>query len=192
MAIELDTPRAAGLPVVKRTAIGEKYTGMLIRYQQRNVLKDGAPVLNDKGKPRQELVVTTMTIESTAPAGIGDHQEIPAQGDLVRVILRGRSFAEWIQQKNELGGPLQVGDVVEQITNSAQVYDANGKPMGKELTSQAEVAAVPRGRSVGVYGPVTLRRATAAEAALVAQAEAAYHNTAKGIVLDDAADLDPF
>ena len=110
----------------------------------------------------------------------------------MRVILRGRSFAEWIQQKNELGGPLQVGDVIEQITNSAQVYDANGKPMGKELTTQAEVAAVPRGRSVGVYGPVTLRRATAAEAALVAQAEQAYHATAKAIVLDDDADNDPF
>ena len=192
MAIELETPRTPGLPVVKRTAIGEEFVGMLIRKEQRNVLKDGDPVMNDHGKPKQELVLTVMTVSSTAPAGIGDHQQIPQSGEPVRLILRGKGFADWIQQVNDLGGPLQVGDVVTQLTESAQRYDANGKPTGKLITTQAELEAVPRGTSVGVYGPVTLRRSTAKEAALVAQAERLYHETAKAIVIEDDGDDAPF
>ena len=186
MAINLDTQRTPGLPVVKRTTIGEVLNSMIVRRQQRDVLKDGDKVINPRtGRPKQELVMTVMVLEgTTAPAGIKDSVGVPAPGDLVRVIFRGKSFADFIQEANNLG-QLQVGDVLTQVTDSAQAYDANGNSTGKPLTTQEEVdVALRRRQTVGVYGQLSLRRATAAEAAWVAKAEAAYHATSEAIPVD--------
>lgn len=176
MPITLDEPQGPRIPVMKRQRIGDTVTGAVVRTEQRDVLKDGQPALKDNGKPRQELVVTIVVLPGTTmPAGIGQDAvpAVPAAGDIARMILRGASFGQWIEAKNAMG-PLQVGDIVTQTLDHAQVYNAQGAPSGGKLTTQAEVDAVPRAQSVGVYGPLTLRRATAAEAQFVQMAEAEY------------------
>lgn len=163
------------IPVMKRQRIGERFIGCVVEPAQRDVMKDGAPVLKDNGKPRQEMVVRLIALPGTTmTAGIGqDPPAVPAPGDVVRVILRGASFGQWIEAKNTLG-QLHVGDVVEQVLDHAQVYSASGAPTGQKLTTQAELDAVPRGQSVGVYGPLTIRRAAPAEVDWVTRAEAEY------------------
>lgn len=179
MAITLDEPRSAGLPVVKRTAIGQSFIGAVVKFESRDRLKveNGVkvPVLKPDGKARQELVVTCVAMPgTTAPAGIGEHEAVPAPGEMVRLILKGKAFGDWIEAKGNLGRGIQVGDVVTQTTTTAQVYDAQGNPAGPELTTQEQVNAVPRGRSVGIYGPLTLTPAT--DPAWVEKAEQAYYS----------------
>lgn len=177
MPITLDEPTGPRIPVMKRQRIGDTVVGAVVRTVQRDVLKDGQPVLKDNGKPRQELVVTIVAMPGTTmPAGIGTDSPaaVPAAGDVCRMILRGASFGDWIEAKNGLGGQLQVGDIVTQTLDHAQRYDANGGKSGAQITTQAELDAVPRGQSVGVYGPLTLRRATPAEAQWVQAAEREY------------------
>ena len=196
----LDEPRAPGALVVKRTAIGQTTRIALVRFQQRDVLKKGEPVKNPKtGKNRQELVVTGVVMPGhDAPAALGDEHATPAPGEIVRVILRGGAFADWIKEKSALpasddaqAGQCKTGDVVEQITNTAQTYNQEGDATGKPLTTQAQVDAVPRGQSVGIYGPLTLRRSTAGESAWAAKADEAYHaGTSTTALADD--DGEPF
>ena len=162
--IVLEEPRAAGYPVVKRTMIGQVFKGSVLRAESRDRLKradDGTmiPIVKPNGKHAQELVVVCLTLPgTTAPVGLGDMEEVPEPGDMVRLILKGKSFGDWIDAKRALpGGSLGVGDVVTQTTESAQVYDAQGNPSGAEITAQADVAAArAKGRSVGIYGPLTL------------------------------------
>lgn len=182
MPIALEEERTPGLPVVKRTALGQKFNGAVIRVQQRDRLKkDDAtqqmvPVLKPSGKARQELVITCLVLPgTTAPVGLGDDEHVPDAEEIVRLILKGKSFADWIQVKNDLGRPVQVGDVVTQTTESAQAYDANGNASGAEITEQSAINSLPRGKSVGIYGPITLR-APKNGSEWVAKAEAAYHS----------------
>lgn len=176
MAIPLGEQYTPGHPVVKRTAIGQKFVGAVIDVERRNRTRrgdDGTTITLMKGdKPRQELVVTCLAMPGTdAPAGIGDDQGIPEPGATVRLILKGKSFADWIQAEKELGRQLQVGDTIKQRTNSAQVYDANGEPKGGQLTTQAEVDAVPRTATIGIYAELKLEPGTDE---WVEKAEAAY------------------
>jgi hypothetical protein len=176
MPISLDDGgRGPGLPVLKRTALGQIFVGALVKTEQRDVIKDGAPKLKDNGRPQQELVLTLLTMPgTTSPAGIGDSQGIPAPGDLVRMILRGASFGQWIEAK-KTHGQLAVGDIVGHVTEYGQAYDSDGKPTGGKLTTQAEVDAVPRQRTLGIYGTLTLTKPTPAQlATVVLEAEAAY------------------
>ena len=194
MAIALEGERKVGLPVVKRTAIGQKFYGAVVKVEQRDrQRKDDAtgamtPILKANGKAKQELVVTCMTLPgTTAPVGLGEDEHVPEPEDLVRLILKGKAFSDWIETKNDLGRPVHVGDVVTQITDRAQVYDAQGNPSGPELTDQASVNAVPRGRSVGIYGPVTLR-APKDGSPWTAKAETAYHSLSEPIVAEPESD----
>lgn len=163
--ITLEEPRAAGYPVVKRTALGQIFNGAILKAEQRDRLKRGddgnmKPIVKDNGKHAQELVVTCLTLPgTTAPAGLGEDENIPEPGDIVRLILKGKSFGDWIESKKGLpDGTVAVGDVVTQTTQVAQVYDAQGNPSGGEISDQATIdAARQRGRSVGIYGPLTLR-----------------------------------
>jgi hypothetical protein len=189
----------AGTPVVKRTAIGQTFKGCIINTQQRDVLKDGAPAMNERGKPRQELVIRCIVAPgTTAPAGIGDDVSVPAPGDEVRLILRGKAFADWIEGKRQLGGSPMWGDLVTQTTVVAQAYDANGKPKGGEIHNQAEIDALPRSTSVGIYGPLTLERTDehGPLAAYIAQAGARFNAYKNGerAAADTHADVsnDPF
>ena len=81
--------------------------------------------------------------------------------------------------------PRQVGDIVTLTSEWGQVYSAAGDPTGDKLTTQAQLDAVPRERSLGVYGSVAIRRATPAETEWVTAAETAYHAAQPVVVLDD-------
>ena len=177
MAIELDEPNnAAALPVIKRRRLGETFTGALVRFKQRDVMKDGEPVLKPNGNPRQELVVTLVTMPgSDMQVGLGDYQAEAKPGDLVRAILRGGGYGAWIEASNELKGRV-VGDVVTLTTEYGQAYDANGKPHGDRITTQAEVDKVPRSQALGLYGPISIRRAKDTESEWVDLAEEAYND----------------
>lgn len=181
MGISLEEERKPGLPVVKRTALGQTFNGAVVRVQQRDrqkkdeVTGEMMPILKPGGKARQELVVTCLTLPgTTAPVGLGDDEHIAGEAELVRLILKGKAFGDWIESKAALGRPVQVGDIVCQMTDRAQVYDAKGNPSGAEITDQATVDAVPRGRTIGIYGPITLR-APKDGSEWVARAEEAYH-----------------
>lgn len=177
MGIPLGEQYTPGHPVVKRTAIGQKFVGAVVNIERRDRTRKGddgvvRPVLKADGKPRKELVITCLTMPGTdAPAGIGDEQGIPEVGDTVRLILKGKGYADWIQAERDLGRQLQVGDVVKQRTTSAQVYDADGDPKGGLLTTQAEVDQVPRNQTVGIYGELKLEPG---EGEWIDRAEAAY------------------
>lgn len=196
--ITLDEPSRERDPILKNRRLGESATIALVKFEQRDVLKDQngelRPVLKSNGKPRQELVVTGVVISTDMVAGIGGEEAVPAPGDRVRKILRGRTFGDWIEATNKLK-PRQVGDVITFTSDNAVVYDQAGKPTA-EITDQEALDAVPRGRSVGVYGQLSIRRATEAEAAWVAKATEAYHalNAKPAVVLDDndGDDGDPF
>lgn len=182
MPIQLEDERKAGLPVVKRTALQQQFFGAVIKIEQRDRLKrdettkEMVPVLKPGGKPRQELVITCLVLpRTTAPVGLGDDEHVPQPEEVVRLILKGKSFADWIQAKNDLGRPVNVGDIVSQVTDRAQAYNEVGDPSGPEITDQATLTAVPRGKSVGIYGPITLREPKVGSE-WVAKAEAAYYS----------------
>lgn len=188
MGITLDDGIGEGTrsPILKRKVIGETFVGALVKApEQRDIRKNDEPVLKPNGKPRQELVITMLALPgATMKAGIGDMiPEPPAAGDIVRTIVKGLSFSQWIDVK-KAHGPLQVGDIVTVTTTHGQAYDADGKPTGGKLETQAECDAVPRERSLGMYGDIAIRRATAAEAEWVAKAEAAYRE-ATAVVLPE-------
>jgi hypothetical protein len=182
MGIALENERKAGLPVVKRTALAQKFFGAIVRIDQRDrQKKDDAtgarvPLLKADGKPRQELVLTCLTLPgTTATVGLGENEYVPKPETLVRLILKGKAFADWIQTKADLGRPVEVGDVIMQVTDRAQVYDAQGNPSGPEITDQAKLTAVPHNRSVGIYGPISVKPPKEGSE-WVAKAEAAYHS----------------
>jgi hypothetical protein len=199
MPISLEEDRPVGLPVVKRTAIGQTFVGLVVKAESRDRMKRGddgtmRPMLKPDGKARQEMVVTAITAEgTTSPAGLGDDVGVPEPGALVRLILKGKAFGDWIEAKRNLGRGIQVGDVVTQVTTTAQRYDADGQPKGDELTTQEALDAVPRGQSVGVYGPLTV--AANPDSAAVAEAEKVYHSLSERIAAEPAAgpfDEEPF
>lgn len=190
MTITLEEAGTIRTPVLRRKRIGEEFVGALVRTTQRDVLRrDDAtgtdrPALKANGKPRQELVVTLVTISSTMAAGLGEDVAVPEPGDIVRSILKGGGFGQWIEA-NGLLKPRQVGDIVTLTSEWGQAYDAHGAPTGDKLTTQAQLDAVPRERSLGVYGSVAIRRATPAETEWVTAAETAYHDAQPVVVLDD-------
>lgn len=162
--ITLEEPRAAGYPVVKRTAIGQTFNGAVIKAESRDRLKRGddgsmQPIIKPNGKHSQELVVTCLTLPgTTAPAGLGEDESVPEPGTIVRLILKGKAFGDWIEAKRALPDGVAVGDVVTQTTATAQIYDAQGNAVGGEITNQSLVdQARSKGRSIGIYGSLTLR-----------------------------------
>lgn len=180
ITLEEDQPRVS-TPVVKRQRIGERFIGAIVRVEQRDRMKKDAdgtwqPMLKPNGKARQELVVHCLSMpKTTTVAGIGDDVGVPEPGTLVRLILTGKAFGEWIEaRKSHRGGHLNVGDVVVQDVTVAQAYDANGQPKGGEITDQATADKIPRGTSVGFYGPLTLHEPKEQE--WIDKAEAAYRN----------------
>lgn len=181
--ITLEEPRAAGYPVVKRTAIGQTFNGAVLKSEARDRLKRGddgsmQAIIKPNGKHAQELVVTCLTLpDTTAPVGLGEDEYIPEPGSIVRLILKGKAFGDWIEAKRSLpDGAVAVGDIVTQTTAVAQVYDAQGNASGGEVTDQSVVdQARSRGRSIGIYGPLRLR-APAEGSEWVDKALAAYRS----------------
>lgn len=175
MSIELQDSGVSSTPVIKAQRIGEIARVALVRWEQRKMMKEGAEVINPKsGKPRNELVLHGITMPgTTAMAGIGDRQEVPAPGEPVRFILRGRGYGQWIDaRKGHRGGKLCVGDVISRTIDHAQAYNADGSPKAGQITSQAEADKLPRSTTVGFYGELQL--SVPNDEAWVAKAEAAY------------------
>ncbi len=175
MAIELPDSASTSTPVIKSQKIGEVARLALVRWEQRAMKRDGQEVINPRtGKPRNEMIIHGLALPgTTALAGIGDLQEVPAPGTPCRFILRGGGFGQWIEaRKSHRNGKLCVGDVVVRTVDFAQAYDAQGAPKGGRITSQAEVDKLPRSTTIGFYGPISLEQAN--DEAMVARAEAAY------------------
>jgi hypothetical protein len=160
MPIELEGQGRQGLPVVKKSKLGEVFVGAVVKFEQRNRQRaDGTTITNARGKPSQELVVTCLSMpKTTATVGLGEKQWTPEPGEACRLIVNGKSFAGWIEQRgNHRDGRLLVGDVVIQQINVAQAYDAGGQPKGGEITDQADVERLRMsGQTLGLYGPITL------------------------------------
>lgn len=184
MPIEESTTEDGGalVPVIKATAIGQKFVGAICaKTERRDVLgADGKPKLKDNGKARQELVVTCLAMPgTTAVTGKAGEERAIEPGDVVRFILKGGAYSEWIEAENthkervtKLGA--RPGDVVEREITHAQAWNEDATKRGGQLFTQAEADSVPRGVSLGYYGPLTIRAATPAEAEWDAKACAIY------------------
>ena len=109
----------------------------------------------------------------------------------MRLILKGKAFGDWINAKKDLpNGTVAVGDVVTMVTETAQVYDAQGNASGPELTTQATIdAARVKGRSVGIYGPVTIREPKAGSE-WYRKAVEAYHAMQERVTAEPASGAD--
>lgn len=192
MPVAADQPMATRYPVVRRGAIGEHFIGAYITHEKRVTLKDGEPFLRANGKPRNELVVHALVMPgTTATVGNSEDHTTPAVGDIVRLIIKGRAYSQWIECMNGLKGVQRAGDIIEQTVDSAQKYDDKGAPHGGQITTQAEADKVPRGVTLGFYGPLTLRACTPAEMEWVTKADEAFATIGEGRTVDDDID-DPF
>jgi hypothetical protein len=187
MAIEInDSGNYVSYPIIKRQRIGESCKLAVIRWEQRDQLKDdettGQKVkipngLDRSGRPKfkQELVIQAVATAGDMVAAIGDKSGVPAPGDRVRVILKGKGFGDWIDaRKAHRGGKFNVGDVLLLDTTHAQPWNSNKTPKGPEIRNQAEADAVPRKTSIGFYGSLSL--APGQEARWIEAAEAAYRD----------------
>jgi hypothetical protein len=187
MAIEInDSGNYVNYPIIRRQSIGETCKLAVIRWEQRDQLKDdevtGQKVkipngFDRSGRPKfkQELVIHAVAIAGDMLAAIGDRSGVPAPGDRVRVILKGKGFGDWIDaRKVHRGGKFNVGDVMLLATTHAQPWNSNKTAKGPELRSQADADALPRGTTVGFYG--TLSLAPGQETRWIDAAEAAYKN----------------
>lgn len=181
MPIIIEEESKARTPVLRRRQIGETFRGCLIRSEQRGRLRkddrtgEMVPMLKSNGKQAQELVVHLVTLPGTTMnAGLGEDESVPGVGTVVREILKGLSFGAWIDADNALK-PRHVGDVLTLTSAVAQIYAGDGSKAGGEITANEEIiAARMKGRNVGIYGPLTLTRATPEDAAYVDMAERAY------------------
>lgn len=194
MPIQLEETRTTGLPVIKHRAIGEKFVGGIVKFETRDLKRDGEIQFKDDGvTPRKELVVVALTKSSTMVAGIGDEEVVPKPGQIVRVILRGGGFGQWIDAKKTISRGVNVGDLLYLDTTHAIRYNASTYAQLGRLDTQEQVAEwetspanIGRKESLGRYGDLKLRPPIDAETQFVVECEQAYHLLAKeGISLDD-------
>lgn len=195
MPITLEEPRGTSTPVLHNRTIGEEYVGGLLKFEQRQQTDaDKNPKFKDDGKPMWELVVHMLTLRSTMEAGIGGNDAVPQRGEIVRAILRGKTFGRWIDEKSKLGRGVQVGDLITLTTDLGVSY--RGKTPAGEYTTNEQIAELKKSRdwedrkvTLGMYGPVTIQAPPTEAAGFVVECEQAYHELAKqGIKLED----DPF
>jgi len=187
MAIPIQENTRTSTPVLRQARIGEVAYLAIIRPEQRNrLIKNQAtgemePIQNgtdSSGMPKykQELVIHGIALPGTTmEAKIGDNSGVPNAGDRVRLILKGRGFADYIEaRRGHRRGQLNVGDVLKLETTFAQAYDQSGKPKNPKITSQAEADKLPRSVTVGFYGPLSLHEPEDEDQCITAAAEEAY------------------
>lgn len=198
MAIELDSPQTSNRPpVIGARGLGQTVKAMVVDKEQRGRLdKDGKVILNSRGKPAQEEVLTVMVLEgTTGTVSGGDLNDdwTPNTGTLARQIFKSLAFGKLIDARKEVGGSTIVGDVIETTSPSATIWRGQGDIAAKDVTDQATIdKARAKGLSVGWDLEVTYRRATPAEAGLVAKAEQLHMENRERITLDTkpAVDID--
>lgn len=190
MAIELDSPQTSNRPpVIGARGLGQKVRAMVIDKEMRDRLdKDGKNILNSRGKPAKEEVLTVMILEgTTGTVSGGDLNDdwTPEVGSVARLIYKGLAFGKLIDARKEVGGATMVGDVIEETSNSATVWRGQGDIAAKEVTDQATIdKARAKGLSVGWDKDITYRRADKDEAGLVAKAEQLHMENRERINLD--------
>lgn len=182
--------RGAGLRVVNKERIGEVFVGAYVKDERRPRKKqNGDPIINEKtGKQRYELIVTCVTMPGTnCSASLGKVAGPAEPGDVVRLILHGGAYAAFIEGQDALpadgradaarAGQLQVGDVITHAVEYAQSWAGEGSPPSSKMTDQAEIDRLRyKGTTIGLYGPLTLRRINLAdEHQWETKAEAAFH-----------------
>lgn len=190
MAIELDSPQTSNRPpVIGARGLGQKVRAMVIDKEMRDRLdKDGKNILNSRGKPAKEEVLTVMILEgTTGTVSGGDLNDdwTPEVGSVARLIYKSLAFGKLIDARKEVGGATMVGDVIEETSNSATVWRGQGDIAAKEVTDQATIdKARAKGLSVGWDKEITYRRADKDEAGLVAKAEQLHMENRERINLD--------
>lgn len=197
MPIQLDTPTSNRPPVVSARGLGQTVTAMVIDKQVRaRQDREGAPILNSRGKPAQEEVLTVMVLDGTtgtiSGGDLGDDRT-PDTGETCRIIVRGLAYGRLIDARRNVGATM-VGDVITITAPSATIWRGAGNIAQERVTDQATIdKARAKGLSVGWDLEITYRRPTAAEAALVTKAEALHVEQRSRIELDKPAqtiDLD--
>lgn len=189
MPIQLDSPTSSNRPpVVAARGLGQTVIGMVVDKEQRHRQdRDGAPILNSRGRPAQEEVITIIVLDgTTGTVSGGDLNDdwTPDAGQLARVIFRGLSYGKLIDARKSIGAT-NVGDVITVTSPTATVWRGAGDIAARDVTDQSTIdKARVKGLSVGWDLEVTYRRPTGAEASLVAQAEAAHVDNRSRITLD--------
>lgn len=190
MAIELDSPQTSNRPpVIGARGLGQIVKAMIVDKEMRGrVDKDGKAIMNSRGKPAQEEVLTVMVLEgTTGTVSGGDLNDdwTPETGSVARQIFKGLAFGKLIDARKEVGGATMVGDVIETRSISATVWRGQGDIAAKDVTDQSTIdKARAKGLSVGWDIEVDYRRASAAEAGLVAKAEQLHMENRERITLD--------
>ena len=190
MAIELDSPQTSNRPpVIGARGLGQIVKAMIVDKEMRGrVDKDGKAIMNSRGKPAQEEVLTVMVLDgATGTVSGGDRNDdwTPETGSVARQIFKGLAFGKLIDARKEVGGSTMVGDVIETRSISATVWRGQGDIAAKDVTDQSTIdKARAKGLSVGWDIEVTYRRASAAEAGLVAKAEQLHMENRERITLD--------
>ena len=189
MPIELDKPTGSSRPpVVGARGLGQTVVAMVVDKEMRPRLdRDNKPILNSRGKPAQEEVLTVQILDGTtgtvSGGDLGDDR-VPEPGELCRLIFKGLSFGKLIDARKPVGATV-VGDVITVTAPSATVWRGAGDVAAREVVDEATITkARAKGLSVGWDLEIAYRRATPAEAALVAKAEAAHVEHRARITLD--------
>lgn len=197
MPIQLDQPTSNRPPVVSARGLGQTVTAMVIDKEVRaRQDREGAPILNSRGKPAQEEVLTVMVLDGTtgtiSGGDLGDDRT-PDAGETCRIIVRGLAYGRLIDARRNVGVTM-VGDVVTITAPSATVWRGAGNIAMERVIDQGVIdRARAKGLSVGWDLEITYRRPAATEAALVAKAEALHVEQRARIQLDtppQAIDLD--
>lgn len=188
MPIQLDQPTSNRPPVVSARGLGQTVVAMVVDKEVRaRQDREGAPILNSRGKPAQEEVLTVMVLDGTtgtiSGGDLGDDRT-PDVGEVCRIIVRGLAYGRLIDARRNVGATM-VGDVVTITAPSATVWRGAGNIAQERVTDQATIdKARAKGLSVGWDLEITYRRPTAAEAALVSKAEALHVEQRARIQLD--------
>lgn len=189
MAIELDQPGTSTRPpVVGARGLGQTVVAMVVDKEMRaRQDKDGVAILNSRGKPAQEEVLTVMILDGTTGTVSGGDladDRTPDTGEVCRLIFKGLGFGKLIDARKPIGAT-QVGDVITVSADSATIWKGAGDIHSKDVTDQSIIdKARAKGLSVGWDLDVAYRRAAGGEAGLVAKAEQLHLDGKARIALD--------
>lgn len=202
MAIELEQERATLPPVVGPRGLRQVAKGMVIdKHQRTRTNREGKVLTNSRGKPAQEEVVTVLVLEGntgTISGGDLNPDYTPEVGSVARMIFKSLQFGKLIDARKTIEGKAQVGDVITVTATAATIWRGEGDIALANCTDEAQIAkAREKGLSVGWETEVEYRRATPAEAGLVAKAEQLHMEMKSAIALPDngtptADDYEPF
>ena len=173
MRVPIDTERTPGTPILRRRKVGERYRGAVVHYESRDQRDaDGVTRTKPDGKTAKELIVHLLTIRSTMPVGRRDDEWTPAEGEQVRLILKGGAWGQWIESANAVTGGVCRGDIVDLTTTHAEYYNGAGPAVGKS-TDEAEIDQARRkGRTIGYRGDLAITPAT--DEAVIERCKAAH------------------